>query len=65
MIRVVIADDQGPVPKGLALILDGRERETLHMLAHGSSNAETAAALLFSEATVKTHVTRQQCPPSR
>jgi DNA-binding NarL/FixJ family response regulator len=37
--------------------LSGRELEVLHLMADGRSNAEIAAALFLSEATVKTHVT--------
>ena len=37
--------------------LSHREIEVLHLIADGRSNAEIAAALFLSEATVKTHVT--------
>jgi DNA-binding NarL/FixJ family response regulator len=36
--------------------LTQREHEVLKMLAHGKSNAELAAELFVSEATIKTHV---------
>ena len=38
--------------------LTERERETLRAVGLGLSNAEIAAELYFSEATVKTHVSR-------
>lgn len=37
--------------------LSDREREVLHQLAQGRSNAEIGAALFLGEATVKTHIT--------
>lgn len=50
--------EQSPVPHPDLSELTPRELEVLQMLARGLSNAELAAQMYLSEATVKTHVGR-------
>ena len=53
---------RGPAPgtpaRSAAGGLSEREREVVRLVAAGLSNAEIAASLYLSEATIKSHITR-------
>ena len=50
--------EPGVAPSAMLSSLTEREREVLEIIARGHSNAEIAAELFVSHATVKTHVSR-------
>ncbi|NKY51758.1 response regulator [Nocardia vermiculata] len=56
--RMIATDPARMRDPGILDVLTVREREVLEQIAAGRSNAEIAAQLYLSEATVKTHVGR-------
>jgi DNA-binding NarL/FixJ family response regulator len=56
--RYARPDPSGTRASGKLAELTARELEVLEQIAHGHTNAEIAADMYLSEATVKTHVSR-------